>query len=563
MKRCIILLAIVFSLLFMFSCGGGGGDGTPDSGNGGDPGGSNDSGDGTDPQSNYYDGFDFTLEEGNSWEYYWSCSRRSGSQDSSSTASDNGSFTITLGDPVTIGDLVAYPIEISGKSEDSEGFNYAPKWSYIALTDSHIYGSTDGVNFDIVFIAASTQWVGGGFFTDFESNEIEASSSTVSNAFISTSAIVTERYQSQDKCTYYPGAGQICPNDESYTISEREYYKAGIGPIAYKYLLSYSNDGGGYTTWRTESRELGLVSTNLSLPGDFQPKYPPWIKKNPLTSSLTGGYCAAAYNGRIYLTGGNISLTRYRTLNIYDTATDSWSAGASMPAGRSGHASVQSNGKIYITGGYLSSETNTIYEYDPAIDTWSTVSPSMSTSRASHVAVDAGNGLIILGGSGERSVEFVYPGGSSGYGSSLPIEMNYMGGAGFGSGDDRRIYIMGGVKYNVYARSCNEAEYLSYVYKVNQYSVDWDWTACRSMPTVRSDLSVVELNDELFAIGGRNCNGATNVVEVYSPITNTWATASPMLHSGGNAATAYDGKIYVFYSEDGSINVEEYDPERE
>ncbi len=512
-------------------------------------------------------GFDFTLSEGDYWEYYWASSSTSGSQDGSGSSSDAGSFQITLDAPITVSNFQAYPLLVSGKMDASGKTLYAPDWTHIALYNNQILGSKDGVEFHIIFDAVSSQWQGGGFFTDFGSETVKRSSSSVSNDFINTTAISVGLKKNQSLCTYYPSVGQtICPNDESYTIKENEYYKAGIGPIAYTYSFRLSNSGGGFTTWRTESREIGLVSTNLSSPDGFQPTFPPWISKTSLSSSITHGYSAAAIDGKIYLTGGRANYTKYHdSLNIYDTLTDSWSTGASIPSELSDHSSVSIAGKIYVTGGYnsTSSETNTIYEYDPSADSWDTFYPSMMSERENHVSVEFDNAILTLGGLGQTSVEFVYPGYSSnGDGEDMPIKMNHMAGASHGTGDDQRVYIMGGVKYNKWKSACNEAEYLSTCYKLNPYT--WGWNSCASMPTVRANLSVVELDNKIYAIGGRNCSGATNKVQVYSPISNSWALASPMLYSVANSsAVSVGGKIYVFYANDGKINVEEYDPSRE
>ncbi|MCP4050447.1 MAG: hypothetical protein GY730_07055 [bacterium] len=556
MKRCIKFFVFVLLFFVIFACNDEGNDGVID-GESSSRSNENDTGsDENDTDLNqtpeYYSGFDFVLTEGDYWEYYWSSYKRSGSQDSNSSSSDSGSFTITLGAHSSVGDLDAYPLLTTGKTTDSNNFQFSPKWTHIAISDNQIYGSTNGTTFEVIFVAASTQWEGGGFFTDFGTSKIETLETNVSNNYISTSAIMAKRYKKQGQCEYFPGVGTVCPNDESYTISEKEYYKAGIGPAAYRYSFSYSNNGGGFTTWMKKNRELGLVSTNLSSPDGFQASYPPWYRKTPLTSPITAGYSAAAIDRKIYITGGSQSGSQINTLNIYDVATNSWSTGASMPSERSNHGSVAINGKLYVTG-------TTIFEYDPVLDSWSTISPSMKSSGR-HIAVEIDGMIVTLGGS--SAVEFVYPEGASGFGSKMP-RMPRLGGAALGMGENRRIYICGGVRANPQYVSCKRAEYFKNCFKLNPFS-DWEWTSVKSMPTVRADLSVVELNNKLYTIGGRNCKGSTNVVEMYDPELHTWTTVSPMLSSTQKGKSAVvDGKIYVFYANDGKINVEEYDPDRE
>ncbi len=81
---------------------------------------------------------------------------------------------------------------------------------------------------------------------------------------------------------------------------------------------------------------------------------------------------------KFYVFGGAEfdSGTNYDLTQIYDIATDTWSAGAPMPDVRSFSAGgyVPANGKIYILSGYNtgfvdSAQPNT-WEYDPVADTW-------------------------------------------------------------------------------------------------------------------------------------------------------------------------------------------------
>ena len=87
------------------------------------------------------------------------------------------------------------------------------------------------------------------------------------------------------------------------------------------------------------------------------------------------------------------------------------------------------------------------------------------------------------------------------------------------------------------------------------------WTSKASLPTERSRLTTVVLNDLLYAIGG---SGDANRIDRYDPTTNLWTTglkASANAHIGA-VAEAYRGKIYVIggVGSDGRI-VEEYNPD--
>jgi N-acetylneuraminic acid mutarotase len=96
------------------------------------------------------------------------------------------------------------------------------------------------------------------------------------------------------------------------------------------------------------------------------------------------------------------------------------------------------------------------------------------------------------------------------------------------------------------------------------------WELMASMPTARAQLGVAVANGKIYAIGGSSNDPITrgpallNVTEEYNPVTNTWATKTPMptaRHSFGIAV--YKNKIYCI---GGSTNGQElavnevYDP---
>ena len=99
-------------------------------------------------------------------------------------------------------------------------------------------------------------------------------------------------------------------------------------------------------------------------------------------------------------------------------------------------------------------------------------------------------------------------------------------------------------------------------------SLTWaGWEFVEPMPTAREGLAVVELDDKIYAIGGRNQNNfmALDVVEIFDPGSCTWsigpALNNPRIYS---AAAVHDGRIFVFGGRAGFWLVDEiemYDPE--
>ncbi|MDO9393106.1 MAG: DNRLRE domain-containing protein [Methylotenera sp.] len=91
------------------------------------------------------------------------------------------------------------------------------------------------------------------------------------------------------------------------------------------------------------------------------------------------------------------------------------------------------------------------------------------------------------------------------------------------------------------------------------------WTTMTKMPTARTGLAVVAVNNKIYAIGGLSGSGYVNKVEEYDPATNTWATKAAMPTARGYAAAAVvNGNIYVMGGTSDGTNIlkvnEVYDP---
>ena len=84
------------------------------------------------------------------------------------------------------------------------------------------------------------------------------------------------------------------------------------------------------------------------------------------------------------------------------------------------------------------------------------------------------------------------------------------------------------------------------------------WSTGAPMPTPRSFIATVMLDDKIYVIGG-NDKYDKNVNEIYDPKTDAWETGAPMNTAGAFlSAVAMNGKIYVLGF--GSNEVEIYDP---
>ena len=114
---------------------------------------------------------------------------------------------------------------------------------------------------------------------------------------------------------------------------------------------------------------------------------------------------AGAIDGKLYVAGGGTyyivdgtQRTRHHyVLEIYDPATESWSAGADMLTARSGACAAVVEGKLYVIGGTSGPLLDLVEVYDPATNTWTSVAP-MPTARAAAAAVVLDGKIYVIGG---------------------------------------------------------------------------------------------------------------------------------------------------------------------
>lgn len=106
-------------------------------------------------------------------------------------------------------------------------------------------------------------------------------------------------------------------------------------------------------------------------------------------------------DGRVLEVGGENS-----TADLYDPATNSWTAAAAMPVARSGHsAGLLQNGEVLVAGGSTGFAGSSSEISDAAPNTWRNAG-SMTSSRAYAAGVvdQEGNVLVAGGDNGNRVV---------------------------------------------------------------------------------------------------------------------------------------------------------------
>ena len=130
-----------------------------------------------------------------------------------------------------------------------------------------------------------------------------------------------------------------------------------------------------------------------------------------------------AIDGKLYVAGGRfgagVGSEMTAALEIFDPATGSWTAGASLPAPRAGVTAIAANGCLYLIGGEGNdADPRGVFEeveaYDPRADTWQRLTPMPTPTHGLTQAalidgrIHVPGGAITRGGNTGSTLHQVY-----------------------------------------------------------------------------------------------------------------------------------------------------------
>jgi glucose/arabinose dehydrogenase/N-acetylneuraminic acid mutarotase len=246
----------------------------------------------------------------------------------------------------------------------------------------------------------------------------------------------------------------------------------------------------------------------------YDPRTRRWSDIAPLPAKLDH-IQGVALGRRIFYIGGLRHFPRpdVNTVYVYDTATDRFSRGASMPRGRGAGGVVAYQGKIYYAGGLHDGRAVPWLDvYDPATDSWSELK-DLPRARDHFQAVVVSGKLYAIGGRDSRQGREIaetdaYDIASGVWRSDLSPLPTLRGGYA-AAAVGRRIYVIGG---ETESAALNVAE---------AYDIRRDtWRTVDSMPTARHGVQAAVCNGGIFiAAGGLVAGGEspTDVFEAYFP----------------------------------------------
>ena len=203
---------------------------------------------------------------------------------------------------------------------------------------------------------------------------------------------------------------------------------------------------------------------------------------------------AAFWNGKIYAIGG-LNGTPTTTVQIYDVGTNTWSAGAPIPAGTYGAAAGAFNNKVFVAGGTDpggSSPSTTLFIYDIGTNTWSA-------------------------------------------GTALPAPGFLLGGF---TQAGQYLYMAGSYSASPGANGTT-------TYRLDMTSAPGVWTTGPAFTPARADFALAASGTKLFAIGGDTNGGGffdfSNLVDeldVSAWPAGAWVPSLPVLPSARQANSA-------------------------
>ena len=158
------------------------------------------------------------------------------------------------------------------------------------------------------------------------------------------------------------------------------------------------SSGGGQRVPRLKSAEL------------YDPATGQWRYLAQMVNADLGREHPAATvltDGRVFVSGGaNSSNDPQKTTEIYDPATDAWTAGPKLKVWRWKHTqTLLPDGRVLIVGGTDDlTQLDKVSVYDPVTNEITAVAP-MAEGRSNHAAVLLDDGRVLVAGGGKRELE--------------------------------------------------------------------------------------------------------------------------------------------------------------
>jgi N-acetylneuraminic acid mutarotase len=227
---------------------------------------------------------------------------------------------------------------------------------------------------------------------------------------------------------------------------------------------------------------------------------------------------------------------------LYDPATNTWTAAAPMPGPRIKHtATLLPSGRVLVTGGNTvagsNSATASTTVYDPVTDSWAPAA-SMGQPRARHVSVQLANGRVLVLGGGRPQPELYDP-ASNAWTTAMTGPVPDGGYTATLLANDR-VMVAGGFSYGAVTMTVTRS--------AETYNANIDtWSALPPMPSPRASQTSTPLPGGRVLLAGGYDGTPTDPTVIFDPKAGRWLRAASMHTArGGHTATALgDGSVLV------------------
>jgi N-acetylneuraminic acid mutarotase len=265
-----------------------------------------------------------------------------------------------------------------------------------------------------------------------------------------------------------------------------------------------------------------------------------WITKAPMPTARYGA-AAGVINGKLHIVGGCCvsdapPVPRFIAHEVYDPASDAWSARAPLPLAVYHAAVGVIDGKLYVAGGQASQDeggnVTALQVYDPVADRWTQKRPMPEAISAAMAGVIDGK-LYVAGGltvTGHHVATLrVYDPVTDQWSTRASLPQPRVSGA---------AAVFNGLLH-VFGASAVSPLAEAYVYD----PVADAWSVRAPLPAVRAIAAAAVVDNAIYVVGGHDGTGPVASVDAYDPATNAWSSKLALPTARGLAGVGTIGGV--------------------